>query len=940
MSFLHKRFTLGLLLCALFLVSAVAPNRSTASATTQVSPLEDTTTILQNPLMGFEDHAVHGNWWPFSTGYLRATATCDRNGSSVPCGPLNWDRINPQLDTYNFDDIDLFISNMAAQQKFVQFRVRNVVNPGDRPNVPAWAQFAGVTWSNGREPWDNGNPSPEIDYQKCVFLDLWGKLVQQLVQRYDNNPQVSVIDIGSYGYYGEWFSGKTVLQRDLEDQIKDATDPTLQQSIDTRTRIVRMFTGGNGSGRCVDSNGQEKIVSYSYPGFKNKPVLISRGDQEDVQIGVANGAGIRFDGIGANDHRNQDFRDRISGMIAQTWQSKPIMGEFGSPDYAPLDSGFLQRSLCFVREFHVSAIHNNFDSKPNFDLNPLFREMGYRILLNQASYPSSAAPGETATFDFTWLNKGTSPAYQRYPLKLYFKPAGSDTVAAEVTLPTTDIRQILPAGITSGSTDFMSCPKATPRPLSISESVTIPVLAGGRYDLYFAFQEPIYLKPIQLALNAKDSAGRYLLGSMDVGGSAAASPTAVASMTSVGVSPTIVPSITSASTATPTAPSSWTPTSLPTTTLRPTNTPIKMVTKTPTSAPTSVKKATATPTNSIKPTTITLPTNTPRPTNTPVIPSPTGTANLKVQYQTDETRPSAEALSFSLNIINTGKTTLPLNGLTVRYYFTRDNQTPMKFTCDYAAIGCDQVSGHLADLPQPTSNADCYVEVSFTGGGSLNPGAKTNEILLRVNRTDWSNFDQSNDYSFDPSKSSFHDWDHVTIYQNGTLLWGTPPGGSGPTPLLSTPNPTSTSALMIAALPLTEADNANVQRMGKWTSKNTSSASGGRYLYASHPGDTLSLTFTGTQIGVIYVKHPNFGTFAIEIDGKTVQTIDAQSDQKAFGVWATVSGLTPGTHNLRVHPVEGTIAIDAFAANVVPGVVVPPTSQPSSAPTQTPDVFD
>ncbi len=510
----HKRFASICFLIGLLISISSTPVRSTAqSSIASISPLEDTTTILQNPLMGFEDHETRSTWYPYSTGYLRSTAACDHGAT---CGPLNWDKINPQIDTYNFNDIDVFLSELASQGKFVQFRIRNVVGRGSIPTIPAWAAAAGVTYSNGREPF-GGSSDPEIDYQKCVFLDLWGRLVNALVQRYDNNPGVNVIDIGSYGWYGEWFSGKTVLQRYPTGQVYDPTDPTLQQSIDTRTRIVRMFTGGSGSGHCVDGSGRDQVVSYSYPGFKNKPVLINQGDPEDVQIGIANGAGIRFDGVGAKDGRTQTFRTQTSSFVAQTWQTKPIMGEFGSTDYAPLDSTFMQRSLCFVREFHLSALHHGFNSKPTIDLNPLFRELGYRIVLSQATYPTNVSAGSAAAFNFTWINKGTSPAYLKYPLKLYFKPAGTNTVAAEVTLPATDIRQIMPAGIISNSADFLSCPKAAPQPLSTTENVLIPSLAAGSYDLYFAFMEPTYLNPIQLALSTKDSSGRYSMGRINVG---------------------------------------------------------------------------------------------------------------------------------------------------------------------------------------------------------------------------------------------------------------------------------------------------------------------------------------------------------------------------------------------------------------------------------------
>jgi cellulose 1,4-beta-cellobiosidase len=42
-------------------------------------------------------------------------------------------------------------------------------------------------------------------------------------------------------------------------------------------------------------------------------------------------------------------------------------------------------------------------------------------------------------------------------------------------------------------------------------------------------------------------------------------------------------------------------------------------------------------------------------------------------------------------------------------------------------------------------------------------------------KTDWSNFDESNDYSYDPTKTSYQDWNKVTLYKGGTLVWGIEP---------------------------------------------------------------------------------------------------------------------------------------------------------------------
>jgi hypothetical protein len=51
--------------------------------------------------------------------------------------------------------------------------------------------------------------------------------------------------------------------------------------------------------------------------------------------------------------------------------------------------------------------------------------------------------------------------------------------------------------------------------------------------------------------------------------------------------------------------------------------------------------------------------------------------------------------------------------------------------------------------------------------------------MARFNKDDWSNFAEADDYSFDPTKLSFADWTRVTVYQNGTLIWGSEPPLAG-----------------------------------------------------------------------------------------------------------------------------------------------------------------
>jgi hypothetical protein len=66
--------------------------------------------------------------------------------------------------------------------------------------------------------------------------------------------------------------------------------------------------------------------------------------------------------------------------------------------------------------------------------------------------------------------------------------------------------------------------------------------------------------------------------------------------------------------------------------------------------------------------------------------------------------------------------------------------------------------------------------MSFSAGaGSLASGANSGQIQSRFSKNDWSFYLQTGDYSFDSSKTQFADWNHITVYRNGTLIWGIEP---------------------------------------------------------------------------------------------------------------------------------------------------------------------
>ncbi|OBR65712.1 cellulose 1,4-beta-cellobiosidase [Paenibacillus oryzae] len=156
------------------------------------------------------------------------------------------------------------------------------------------------------------------------------------------------------------------------------------------------------------------------------------------------------------------------------------------------------------------------------------------------------------------------------------------------------------------------------------------------------------------------------------------------------------------------------------------------------------------------------------------VPIPTG--ELKVQYRTDDTNANDNQIRAQFKIVNNGTQPVSLDNVKVRYYYTIDGEVGQQFHCDYAAVGSSNVSGSFVKLSNAVPGADYYYEISFgSGAGVLQPGADTGDIQIRINKTDWSNYAEGDDYSRDATKSSYADWNKVTAYLNGTLVWGMEP---------------------------------------------------------------------------------------------------------------------------------------------------------------------
>jgi hypothetical protein len=129
-----------------------------------------------------------------------------------------------------------------------------------------------------------------------------------------------------------------------------------------------------------------------------------------------------------------------------------------------------------------------------------------------------------------------------------------------------------------------------------------------------------------------------------------------------------------------------------------------------------------------------------------------------------------------LNLINTGTTTLQYSDLKIRYWFTPDSTSPVVFRCDWAPMGCANLTGTIVKLPTALPGAEYYLEVGFTAAaGSMAPGVQSGTIQISFHKSDWSVFNENDDYSYDPTKSVLTSWNKIVVYYAGAKVFGIEP---------------------------------------------------------------------------------------------------------------------------------------------------------------------
>jgi hypothetical protein len=414
-------------------------------------------TLLSNPGKGwmlFQPFPGSAGRFPTSVAYWR----------------FDWNDLQPAPTTYNWAILDSLVGACKAKGIKCSFRVMTA-NANSRGYYcsPKWLFDEGCRsfeYGGSGDAVQGGDKVKRLepDYSDAIFLSTHGKFITELGKRYDGNPDIGFVDIGSYGVWGEWHTPHPV-------------------DLATRTKIVDMYVNA----------------------FTQTPLVMMTADSAALLYAISRGAGIRRDGIGSVwDIQSWTKSVAYTGSpVNEVWKKAPVVFEWyanyeylSKCDHCSFNAGFQ-----FMLDNHVTYINDNLG--PIADsiysrLHTLGEKSGYRFVLKDISHPSTVNPGGSVDVHMTWQNTGVAPIYKSYRIQLFLIDSLQNVIVTKQL--DLDLRTWLPGAHSSGTT------------MEIPETLNV-----GKYTIGVAIVDSITKKPaIRFPINAIEKGSIYYVSEVSI----------------------------------------------------------------------------------------------------------------------------------------------------------------------------------------------------------------------------------------------------------------------------------------------------------------------------------------------------------------------------------------------------------------------------------------
>ncbi|MCX8037728.1 MAG: DUF4832 domain-containing protein [Candidatus Sumerlaeia bacterium] len=438
----------------------------------------DTGVALENPGMGWVFHFYDNRPENYGSKLAPSDTLDDFPGLTVVYLRIPWSYIEPAEGQFNWAVVDTPAQRWIAKGKQVAFRF-SCSESWTRWATPEWVAKAGAKGYDfaARKGVTAGGSYWEPDYDDPIFLAKLEHFLAAAAARYDGNPEVAFVDVGSFGVWGE---GHTFASSRLP-----FTSQTVMRHIDLHKKHFRSTLLAANDDFVLQDRGDGTIEYAAKMGLtlRDDSILVQGGDKAYFHANFA-----------------QKF-----------WRHLPVILE--SEHYGPSrDRGNWKdgsQYLQAVEDYHASyaSIHwwpREFLNENKALVEKINRRLGYRLQLREAFWPATVTAKSSFQFEARWANAGVAPCLPGGFPALTLKDADGGIVGV----------------FADESFDVRTLPVGPPdKAEAVTQKVvfTLPYnLLPGEYDVFVSIGTRTGTPRIALPLPDSDGNRRYRLGKMTV----------------------------------------------------------------------------------------------------------------------------------------------------------------------------------------------------------------------------------------------------------------------------------------------------------------------------------------------------------------------------------------------------------------------------------------
>ena len=392
---------------------------------------------LVNPDMGFMYYHYSNRLWAYGMNTKSGDTLDWFPGCSTIYYRLLWNDLEPTEGHYRWDILDSTAQNWIAKGKKLCFRV--ICCNQTETATPQFVRDAGAKgymfeYKTNTAPGGKLPPRWEPVYDDPVFLAKLENFIKAFAKRYDGDPNVAFVDVGSFGIYGEGHVHNTSQQWLSKPEHRAEFVRLAKLHLDLWKRLMP---------------NTYLVVSDDIDGGWNP-----EEDPEMMRYCREVGIGFRDDSIFCfppkGTVKNCPFEywahDGWARKFAPKW---PVVVEtghcphlVGSPKwdndaYVRCVEAY-QASYMSIHDFPDVHLRECRDA-----IDRINRILGYRFELREVTFPAQVAAGEEVEISSRWVNVGVAPRTK--PTALTWSLLNADgTVAWSVTDGSFDFRSLEP----------------------------------------------------------------------------------------------------------------------------------------------------------------------------------------------------------------------------------------------------------------------------------------------------------------------------------------------------------------------------------------------------------------------------------------------------------------------------------------------------------------